>query len=313
MGMTVIQPGTSTRSQAITDIITSVALEQTAISSILNAEGEKIQKAIANAITIQEMLDVNQSVGDMLNSITQLETILQSKLELFSDCLCQTCSTSTTSTTTTSTTTTSTTTTSTTTTSTTTTSTTTTSTTTTSTTTTSTTTTSTTTTSTTTTSTTTTSTTTTSTTTTSTTTTSTTTTSTTTTSTTTTSTTTTTTTTSTTSTTSTTTTTTARQCVPINDIQIQKNFNMPIINIIKESDTSFEIQNIMNSRATLTFTVVPTPSDEPVVFISVPNGVTTSGNTFTIDFGVSFAGTIVFKVGSGPCKVNVTVKYNTAM
>ncbi len=42
MGMPVIASGTGSRFQAITDIVTSVALEQTALSHILNAEGEKI-------------------------------------------------------------------------------------------------------------------------------------------------------------------------------------------------------------------------------------------------------------------------------
>lgn len=47
MGMPVITPSTTTRSQAITDLIESVALEETALSHILNAEGEKIQKMVA--------------------------------------------------------------------------------------------------------------------------------------------------------------------------------------------------------------------------------------------------------------------------
>lgn len=47
MGMPVITPSTTTRTQAITDIIESVALQETALSHILNAEGEKIQKMVA--------------------------------------------------------------------------------------------------------------------------------------------------------------------------------------------------------------------------------------------------------------------------
>ena len=37
MGMPVITPSTTTRTQAITDIIESVALQETALSHILNA------------------------------------------------------------------------------------------------------------------------------------------------------------------------------------------------------------------------------------------------------------------------------------
>ncbi|MEG1448452.1 MAG: hypothetical protein RSC41_03890 [Oscillospiraceae bacterium] len=88
MGMPIITPGTGTRSQAITDIIESVALEQTALSHILNAEGEKSQALVAKAITGDEILAVNSSVKSMVNSITMLELVLQSKLEMFDDCLC---------------------------------------------------------------------------------------------------------------------------------------------------------------------------------------------------------------------------------
>ena len=91
MGMPIITPGTSTRCQSVTDIISSVALEQTALSHILNAEGEKIQKIVAIATTPEELLSVNKSVESMVNSITKLEMVLQSKLSLFEDCLCEDC------------------------------------------------------------------------------------------------------------------------------------------------------------------------------------------------------------------------------
>jgi len=77
------------REQAITDLIESVALEQTALSHILNAEGEKIQKAVANTTSQEQLLAINNSVRTMVNSITRLEMVLQAKLELFNDCLCE--------------------------------------------------------------------------------------------------------------------------------------------------------------------------------------------------------------------------------
>lgn len=88
MSMPIITPGTGSRCQAINDIITSVALEQTALSHIINAEGEKIQKIVSKASSAEEMLAVNKSVNSMVKSITRLEMILQGKLELFEDCLC---------------------------------------------------------------------------------------------------------------------------------------------------------------------------------------------------------------------------------
>lgn len=87
MGMPVITAGTSTRYQAITDIVTSVALEQTALSHILNAEGEKIQKIVAEATTADEMIAVNTSVESMVNAIRELETVLHLKLQLFEESL----------------------------------------------------------------------------------------------------------------------------------------------------------------------------------------------------------------------------------
>lgn len=92
MGMPVITHGTGTRCQAITDIIASVALEQAALSHILNAEGEKLQKVVnAAGVTPTQMLDTNKSVEKMINAVSRLEMVLQSKLELFDDCLCVTC------------------------------------------------------------------------------------------------------------------------------------------------------------------------------------------------------------------------------
>lgn len=69
--------------QAVIDIIESVALEETALSHILNAEGEKIQKIVAiEEATTDELLSVNASVKDMICAITELESVLQMKLGL---------------------------------------------------------------------------------------------------------------------------------------------------------------------------------------------------------------------------------------
>ncbi|SHI01227.1 conserved repeat domain-containing protein/fimbrial isopeptide formation D2 domain-containing protein [Clostridium collagenovorans DSM 3089] len=67
--------------QAITDLIESVALEETALAHILNAEGEKIQKAIALKLPIKDLIEVNCSVESMISAITKLEIILHDKLK----------------------------------------------------------------------------------------------------------------------------------------------------------------------------------------------------------------------------------------
>ena len=90
MGMPVITPSTTTRTQAITDMIESVALEETALSHILNAEGEKIQKMVAmENITPEQLLATNKSVESMVNAVSRLEMILHSKLTAFEGCLCE--------------------------------------------------------------------------------------------------------------------------------------------------------------------------------------------------------------------------------
>ncbi|MEF9975619.1 MAG: hypothetical protein RR576_10230 [Oscillospiraceae bacterium] len=84
MSMPVIVPGTVTTTQAIADLMESVALEETGLSHIINAEGEKIQKFVAMpGVTAAQLLDVNTSVQQTINAISKLEMILQSKLELF--------------------------------------------------------------------------------------------------------------------------------------------------------------------------------------------------------------------------------------
>lgn len=82
--MPVITPGTVTRDQAISDLIESVALQETGLSHILNAEGEKIQAIVAlPEVTPAQLLAVNASVQNTVNAVSRLEMILHSKLELF--------------------------------------------------------------------------------------------------------------------------------------------------------------------------------------------------------------------------------------
>ena len=77
------------RQQAITDLFASVALQQAALSHILNAEGEKLQKVLAlEEISPQTILETNHSVRTMVDAVAKLEIILKSKLDLFEDCLC---------------------------------------------------------------------------------------------------------------------------------------------------------------------------------------------------------------------------------
>lgn len=73
-----------TREQAISDLIESVALQDAALSHILNAEGEKIQAIVATEnVSYDQLMSLNSSVTKLLSSVARLETVFHSKLELF--------------------------------------------------------------------------------------------------------------------------------------------------------------------------------------------------------------------------------------
>jgi hypothetical protein len=71
--------------QACNDLLESVALVETALAHILNAEGEKLQKARFLAKNIDELLEVNKSVSKTLVNAAHLEFTLLQKLESISD------------------------------------------------------------------------------------------------------------------------------------------------------------------------------------------------------------------------------------
>ncbi|MEG2274126.1 MAG: carboxypeptidase-like regulatory domain-containing protein [Clostridia bacterium] len=72
----------------INGVIESVALEQAAISHILNAEGEKIQAVLDGTHTLNEILCVNKSVTNTIEQVTSLEIILLGKLKAVVDIPC---------------------------------------------------------------------------------------------------------------------------------------------------------------------------------------------------------------------------------
>jgi len=83
MSMPIIVAGTGTKKQAVCDLIQSIALEESGISHIINAEGEKLQKVIAlEDVSVEDLLAVNASVESMIKAITDLERVLESKLEM---------------------------------------------------------------------------------------------------------------------------------------------------------------------------------------------------------------------------------------
>ena len=74
--------------QCVHDLIESIALVETALAHILNAEGEKIQKAVQISKDINDLLEVNRSVNRTIINAIQLEQICYQKLDAVSE-LCR--------------------------------------------------------------------------------------------------------------------------------------------------------------------------------------------------------------------------------
>jgi len=71
--------------QAIASIVVSIAMEETALSHIMEAESEKINyvlEATKDGGDIDKLLEVNESVADVMESIVKLQAILKEKLEV---------------------------------------------------------------------------------------------------------------------------------------------------------------------------------------------------------------------------------------
>lgn len=93
MGMPVI-PESSLNidiESAINLVIASVGQEELGLSHIINAEGEKIQAAVAaynrKEITLVQLLAINDSVREMLKEVIKNNMFLESKLETVLDIL----------------------------------------------------------------------------------------------------------------------------------------------------------------------------------------------------------------------------------
>lgn len=77
-----------TKDEALTMIIASIAMEELALSHIVNAEGEKLQYILGTlpggprtCASTQEVLVVNKSVKELLDTVLQGQMLLKGKLE----------------------------------------------------------------------------------------------------------------------------------------------------------------------------------------------------------------------------------------
>ena len=97
------------KNQALTDLLESIALEETALAAFVNAEAEKIQAVAAqmnsscdccgnsNSMSNKEIIDFQKSVASIMQTAIKmqmllqfkLEKVLDTKLEIEDDCGCQ--------------------------------------------------------------------------------------------------------------------------------------------------------------------------------------------------------------------------------
>lgn len=83
------------RQQSFNMIIASIAMEELALSHIMNAEGEKLQYVLGTlpgtsplCSSTSEVLEVNKSITKLLDSVAQNQLMLKSKLERILDISC---------------------------------------------------------------------------------------------------------------------------------------------------------------------------------------------------------------------------------
>ena len=76
------------REDAVNQILSSIAMEELGMSHILNVEGEKLQYILGTlpglsgpAATVKDVLDANRSVKDLLETTTQNQLLLKSKMQ----------------------------------------------------------------------------------------------------------------------------------------------------------------------------------------------------------------------------------------
>ncbi len=77
-------------SEALADIVESIAHQENGIAKILDSESKKICRAISMAECVDDLLKVNKSVQDTIKQINNVQIVLISKLQEVSD-ICDGC------------------------------------------------------------------------------------------------------------------------------------------------------------------------------------------------------------------------------
>ena len=87
MSMPCIISSQTNRCHAMSDLVLSIALEKCALSHILNAEGETLQKVLCfHNLSIDDVVTTNKSVVEVVKIVCDLEREMREKLHLFRGC-----------------------------------------------------------------------------------------------------------------------------------------------------------------------------------------------------------------------------------
>lgn len=74
----------------VEDVLESIALVEAALSHILNAQGEQLQKIVEDSSSVEEMLSANEKINETITKVTHLEMLLHNKLEALGKiCACE--------------------------------------------------------------------------------------------------------------------------------------------------------------------------------------------------------------------------------
>lgn len=70
-----------TKSQKVTNMIEAIALVEAGLARIIKEEGKKLQKRIARATSINELIRLDSSVKETLRNVIKIQMLLQFELE----------------------------------------------------------------------------------------------------------------------------------------------------------------------------------------------------------------------------------------
>ncbi len=83
MGLPIIPR--KTQHEAITDILESIALEETSIAHLLNAEGEKLQAVACmmhtGKLSPDEVIKIQETVAKVIQTVIKMQILLEFKLD----------------------------------------------------------------------------------------------------------------------------------------------------------------------------------------------------------------------------------------